>query len=94
LIQPSLSEGFGLTGLEAMTQGVPLLASDTPIFREIYQDGAWYFNPKDPTSLIETIAAMTPNKTQEKLVVAAERAKQFSWQKMTEETVSIYQHSL
>lgn len=94
LIQPSLSEGFGLTGLEAMTQGVPLLASDIPIFREIYQEGAWYFDPHDPTSLLNTVQNMTPKACQEKLELASNRAHTFSWQQMSEETTSIYQQTL
>jgi hypothetical protein len=37
---------------------------------------------------------MKPSKTQEKLEIAVERAKSFSWQKMAEETVTIYQQSV
>jgi len=45
LIQPSLIEGFGLPPLEALSLGTPVLLSDIPIFREIYEDVADYFDP-------------------------------------------------
>ncbi len=42
---PTLAEGFGLPLLEAMARGVPVAASDIPVFRETA--GTWprYFNP-------------------------------------------------
>lgn len=39
-------EGFGLTPLEALSAGVPIVVLDTPIAREIYGDTAWYV-PRD-----------------------------------------------
>jgi glycosyltransferase involved in cell wall biosynthesis len=38
LVQPSLYEGFCLPPLEAMTAGTPVLISDIPVLREIYQE--------------------------------------------------------
>jgi glycosyltransferase involved in cell wall biosynthesis len=35
-------EGFGLTPLEALSAGVPVVVLDTPVAREIYGDAAWY----------------------------------------------------
>ncbi|MCR5723547.1 MAG: glycosyltransferase family 4 protein [Treponema sp.] len=37
LVQPSLYEGFGIPPLEAMTVGTPVIISDIPVFKEIYQ---------------------------------------------------------
>lgn len=42
---PSLYEGFGLPGLEAISNGCSLICSDIPIFREIYGNNATYFDP-------------------------------------------------
>lgn len=36
LIQPSLYEGFGIPPLEAMSLGTPVIVSDIPVFKEIY----------------------------------------------------------
>lgn len=38
LIQPSIYEGFGLPPLESLFLGTPVLLSDIPVFREIYND--------------------------------------------------------
>jgi len=45
LIMPSLMEGFGLPGLEAMANKCLVLSSDIPSLREIYGNAAVYFNP-------------------------------------------------
>ena len=57
LVQPSFSEGFGLTGVEAMSFGASILASDIPIFKEIYQDVAYYFSPHSVASFIQAVHA-------------------------------------
>ena len=46
-IQPSLYEGFGIPPLEAMSVGADCMISDIPVFREIYEDSVWYFDPTD-----------------------------------------------
>lgn len=40
-------EGFGLTPLEALSAGVPIVVLDTPVAREIYRDAAIYVDPAD-----------------------------------------------
>jgi glycosyltransferase involved in cell wall biosynthesis len=41
-------EGFGLTPLEALAAGVPIVVLDTPVAREIYGDAATYVPRADP----------------------------------------------
>lgn len=52
---PSLNEGFGLPLLEAMACGTPVVASETPIFREVAGDAALYFEPRSPEHLTRAI---------------------------------------
>lgn len=91
-IFPSLSEGFGIPGLEAMNLGCPVLASDIPTFKEIYRDGASYFNQNNPDNIAEKIISVLNDKNKKELLIQKgfERAKFFSWHKMASETLKIY----
>ncbi len=94
---PSLSEGFGLPGLEAMTTGCPVVCSDIPVFHEIYGDAATYFNPRDVVDIaskINEVLRFDVSKHQNMVEKGKERAKQFSWKKMAEETLQVYKEAL
>jgi glycosyltransferase involved in cell wall biosynthesis len=96
-VQPSLSEGFGLTGLEALSAGTPLLASEIPVFHEVYQDGAHYFNPHSPSSLVNSITqlqAATKTEKQRLKQKGIQVASQYSWKKMARATLDAYQIAL
>jgi glycosyltransferase involved in cell wall biosynthesis len=47
LLFPSLAEGYGLPLVEALTLGVPVVASDLPVFRELAADLPIYADPLD-----------------------------------------------
>jgi len=55
LLFPSHAEGFGLPLVEAMQRGVPVMASDLPVFREIGNDYVAYFDLNDPEALAALI---------------------------------------
>lgn len=50
LVLPSLEEGFGLTALEAMSAGIPLLASDRGSLPEVVGRGGLLLDPEDPSA--------------------------------------------
>jgi glycosyltransferase involved in cell wall biosynthesis len=60
-IFPSLAESFGHPLVEAMASGLPIIASDIPICREICGDAAVYFSPLDPNELAEKILMLRSN---------------------------------
>lgn len=94
---PSLSEGFGLPGLEAMEAGTLLLSSDIPVFREVYEDQSIYFDPLNIESVIEAMQKalnMSASERKERINNAKDFAKRYSWAKMAEETLKIYKQSL
>lgn len=95
-IVPSLMEGFGLPGLEAMQSNCLVLASDIPVLREIYNDAAIYFSPLAVESLRVTIReVLTKKKKFESFIEKGEKRVQFfSWKKMAEQTVNIYESSI
>jgi len=51
LVHPSLHEGFGLTPLEAMTTGTPVIAARSPGVTEVCGEAALYVDPRDPADL-------------------------------------------
>src|SRR5690606_18434598 len=53
---PSLSEGFGLPGLEAMNQGAPVVASNATSLPEVLGDAAEYFDPLDVDDIAKKIS--------------------------------------
>lgn len=90
---PSLSEGFGLPGLEAMAAGTLVLASDIPVFKEIYQDVAIYFNPLDFSTIEKAMKdALEMDKEKRKKIIESGRkfVKRYSWSKMAQETLKVY----
>jgi alpha-1,2-rhamnosyltransferase len=51
LVAASVAEGFGLPLVEAAHFGLPAIASDIPVFREVGGDAAVYFDVTDSASL-------------------------------------------
>jgi alpha-1,2-rhamnosyltransferase len=55
LVAPSLAEGFGLPLVEAFQHGLPVMASNTPIHREVGRDDCAYFDLETPVTLANMI---------------------------------------
>jgi len=55
LLFPSFAEGYGLPLVEALNLGVPVLASDLPVFREIADDIPEYLDPLDAIGWMKCI---------------------------------------
>lgn len=92
----SLSEGFGLPGLEAWQFDLPVLASDNTCLPEVYGPAAGYFDPKDTSSIAQAIDRLIVDPTLSKRLVAAgqTRRQQFDWVETAEQTASIYHRVL
>lgn len=89
---PSLMEGFGLPGLEAMGQGTPVISSNATCLPEIYGDAAHYFDPNSTDDMVRAITEVLGNeKLQNKLATSGyEQIKKYSWKKMAQQTHAIY----
>jgi glycosyltransferase involved in cell wall biosynthesis len=89
---PSFSEGFGIPLLEALACGAPVVSSNKTSLPEVGGDAALYFDPYDEENMIEKIMmVLNNNKLRKELMEKGQkRYKQFSWKKMAEETLEIY----
>lgn len=93
---PSLSEGFGLPGLEAMKNKLPVISSNKGPLPEIYGKAAIYFDPINIHKISKTILDVINNEkirenmTKKGLI----QVKKYSWQKCAQETLRIYESCL
>jgi glycosyltransferase involved in cell wall biosynthesis len=55
LVLPSLDEGFGMPALEAMSLGVPVVASNRGALTELVADAGLLIDPEQPSSLVEAL---------------------------------------
>ncbi|MDA2935811.1 glycosyltransferase family 4 protein [Patescibacteria group bacterium AH-259-L05] len=93
---PSLSEGFGLPGLEAMTHSLPVISSNKEPLPEIYGEAALYFNPEDINEMAHAILQIVQSKeVREKLKkVGRVKVKKYSWDRCAKQTLEVYKSVL
>ena len=89
---PSLSEGFGLPGLEAMMHGAPVVSSGATCLPEVLGEAAHYFDATDVTAMADAINEVLSDKElRSRLITAGHtRAAEFSWRRMAEQTLALY----
>jgi len=92
LILPSLYEGFGLPALEAMTAGIPVLASNTSSVPEVVGDCGIYFDPRDEMSLIGAIDEISADEHLRKILIERGRMRstEFNWPETARKTLEVY----
>lgn len=92
-VLPSISEGFGLTALEAASCGVPIVCSDIPTLREVMGTAAVYFDPMNVANMAEVLESIlkSPVKTEELANAGLRRAQHFTWKKTAEQTIKVYE---
>jgi glycosyltransferase involved in cell wall biosynthesis len=90
-IHPSLYEGFGLTPLEALSSGCPVVVSKAASLPEVCGDAALYIDPYD----IQDIVAGMRRMIQDRILYSQlkerglERSRNFTWEKTVSEHVKI-----
>lgn len=92
-VAASLSEGFFISGIDAMWCGTPVASSNVSCLPEVNGDAAHYFDPYDVDDMARAIdEVMTDEKLRKKLIAAGyENIKRFSWEKMARQTLKVYE---
>ena len=92
----SLSEGFGLPGLEAMAACVPVVAARAGSLPEVYGDAAHYCDPHDVNSIASALRDVARDEELRLRLVARGRvcAAEFSWTRTAEQTLAVYRKAL
>jgi len=95
LVAPSIYEGFGLSPLEAMACGTPVVVSSVASLPEIVGDAGLLVDPQDEEATTVAIwRLLSDSELRSSLVEKGiRRAAVFSWDKAAQETLALY-HSL
>jgi glycosyltransferase involved in cell wall biosynthesis len=83
-------EGFGLTPLEALGYGVPLVVLDTPVAREVYGDAAVYVPRGDVQAAADALVGMLTDDTARAAVLSHAQATlaRYSWERTARATLA------
>jgi glycosyltransferase involved in cell wall biosynthesis len=96
LVLPSFNEGFGLPILEAMTIGVPVVASDRGAIPEVLGDAGPMVDPDDPDALAGAMERLLFDRGEAARAAARgiRRAYTFRWQASAEALRNGYEHAI
>jgi len=94
LLSPSLYEGFGLTIVEAMACGTPVITSNVSSLPEVVGDAAILVDPLNVEAISDAVCQIKHdpvycNQLVEKGLL---RAKFFSWQENAEQVAKVYEN--
>jgi glycosyltransferase involved in cell wall biosynthesis len=92
LVHPSLHEGFGLTPLEAMSAGTPVIAARSAGVEEVCGDAALYVGAFDAAALADCLAALAVDVGLRRDLSerGRRRAAEFSWARSARAHVAAY----
>jgi glycosyltransferase involved in cell wall biosynthesis len=95
VVHPALYEGFGLTPLEAMALGRPVLAASAGSLPEVIGDAGILLSPTDADSWADAMEqVLSPTLSEELAAGGLRRAAEFSWERCARETVEVYEAAL
>ncbi len=92
LVLPSFHEGFGLTALEAMAAGVPVVASKRGSLPELIGDAGLLVDPEDSIEMSRALIAAISDPAMRARLSAAGRARaaQYSWASSADRLIEAY----
>ena len=92
-VTPAYAESFAHPLIESMSSGLPVVASDLPVHREICGDAGIYFSRFSPDALAERVLQVqeSPELAEKLSSNGLRRARDFSWSKHVERLVVLAQ---
>lgn len=96
LVAPSLHEGFGMTLLEAMACGTPVITSNLSAMPEVAGDAGILVDPHSSEEIASAVTHLHNDPVYYQMLVAKglDRAKQFTWENTAVQIAQIYEHLL
>ena len=95
---PTMRGSFGITLLEAMGCGAPMVLADNPGFRSVIgdSDAAVMLPHEDDAAWAETVIALIRDPARRQAMTAAglARVQRFAWPRVTDEIVAVYRRVL
>ena len=93
LLAPSLYEGFGLTILETMACGTPVITSNVSSLPEVAGDAAVLIEPTDVNAITEAVLRIDRDSAFREDLIAKglTRCQEFTWRKTAEQVARLYE---
>lgn len=92
LLAPSLYEGFGLTILEAMACGTPVITSNVSSLPEVAGDAAILVEPTDVEAITQAVIRLQQSAYRNDLIAKGlARCQEFTWKRNAEQIAQIYE---
>ena len=92
---PSIYEGFGLSIVESVACGTPVITSRTSAMPEVGGEATIYVDPYNVNDLVAALKELltSPDLQKQKIAAGLEQTKRFSWEKTAKETLKTLQNN-
>jgi glycosyltransferase involved in cell wall biosynthesis len=90
-VHPSLCESFAFPLVEAMASGVPVIAADRPLNREMCGDAAAFYPPEDAAALAAEVTRLRDDADRRRRMAGDGRllARRFSWERHVDDVMDV-----
>lgn len=96
LVHLSLYEGFGLTALEAMRCGTPVVVSDSSSLPEVVGESAYVVSPRNVEQIADVVynILINPELREGMVERGFKRVKEYSWERTALKTLKAYRRTV
>ena len=96
VVVPSFVEGFGLVGLEALVQGVPVVAARAGALGEVLGNAAFFVDPQNPKDMAQGIERVMTDHAMRETLRAQTPAilNRYSWNETAKATLAVFHKAL